>query len=189
MSSSLLSVSVDYSGFVSMRTYVHLISFVWTWPCEKLFKICFLLRANDLRFEGIGFGSDFQECAELCLVFSFRLFFEYVCASCVSEEGGKADKKEQRLSFEIQEIAFFLRINVSPCDRNALVVLWLWFRRSNLSPMPILLGFYSVAQFVVGTMSKLKKPHCPVVNKESDKKHLNQAPLHSKGNTQPPTHM
>jgi hypothetical protein len=72
--------------------------------------------------------------------FSFSFIFEYVCASCVSEEGGKADKEERRLSFEMQEIAFFLRINVSPCDRNALVVLWLWFRRSNLSPMPIYLA-------------------------------------------------
>jgi hypothetical protein len=72
--------------------------------------------------------------------FFLSFIFEYVCASCVSEEAGKADKEERRLSFEMQEIAFFLRINVSPCDRNALVVLWLWFRRSNLSPMPIYLA-------------------------------------------------
>jgi hypothetical protein len=71
--------------------------------------------------------------------FLFSFIFEYVCASCVSEEGGKVDKEEWRLSFEMQEIAFFLRINVSPYDRNALVVLWLWFRRS-LNPMPIYLA-------------------------------------------------
>ncbi len=50
-------------------------------------------------------------------------------------------------------------------------------------------GLYSVAQFVVGTVSQLEKPHCLVVNEESDKKHLNRSPLHSKGSTQPPTHM
>jgi hypothetical protein len=49
--------------------------------------------------------------------FFFLFIFEYVYASCVSEEGGKVDKEERRLSFEMQEIAFFLRINVSPCDR------------------------------------------------------------------------
>jgi len=71
--------------------------------------------------------------------FFFSFIFEYIRASCVSKEGGKADKEERRLFFEMQEIAFFLRINVSPCYRNALVVLWLWFRRS-LSPMPIYLA-------------------------------------------------
>jgi hypothetical protein len=49
--------------------------------------------------------------------FFFSFLFEYVCASCVSEEGGKADKEERDLTFEMQEIAFFLHINVSPCDR------------------------------------------------------------------------
>jgi hypothetical protein len=49
--------------------------------------------------------------------FFFSCLFEYICASCVSEEGGKADKEQRDLSFEMQEIAFFLRINVSPCDR------------------------------------------------------------------------
>jgi hypothetical protein len=39
--------------------------------------------------------------------FFFSFLFEYVCASCVSEEGGKADKEERDLSFEMQEIAFF----------------------------------------------------------------------------------
>jgi hypothetical protein len=33
--------------------------------------------------------------------FFFSFIFEYVCASCVSEEGGKADKEERRLSFEM----------------------------------------------------------------------------------------
>jgi hypothetical protein len=44
-------------------------------------------------------------------------------------------------------------------------------------------GLCSVAKFVVATVRKLEKPQCPVVNKESDKKHLNQAALHSKGST------
>jgi hypothetical protein len=39
--------------------------------------------------------------------FFFSFIFEYVYASCVLEEGGKADKEERRLSFEMQEIAFF----------------------------------------------------------------------------------
>jgi hypothetical protein len=50
-------------------------------------------------------------------------------------------------------------------------------------------GLCYVAKFVVATVRKLEKPQCPVVNKEFTKKHLNQAPLHSKGSTQPPTHM
>jgi hypothetical protein len=118
--SSLLSVSAGCSGFASMRTYVHLISFFSIWPCEKLFGICFLLRSRDLRFECIRSGSHFRECVELS-GFSFSFISEYVCASCVSEEGGKADKEERRLSFEMQEIAFFLRINVSPCDRSPIL--------------------------------------------------------------------
>jgi len=50
-------------------------------------------------------------------------------------------------------------------------------------------GLYSVAKFVVATVRRTENPQCPAVNKKSDKKHLNQAPLHNKGSTQPPTHM
>jgi hypothetical protein len=46
--------------------------------------------------------------------FFFSFIFEYVCASCVSEEGGKADKEERRLSFEMQEIHFFYVLMCRP---------------------------------------------------------------------------
>jgi hypothetical protein len=72
-----------------MRTYVHLISFVWIWPCEKLFRIGFLLRSRDLKFEGIGSGSDFRERPELCLVFSFRLFSNTSVRRVCRRKGGK----------------------------------------------------------------------------------------------------
>ncbi len=39
--------------------------------------------------------------------FFFSFLSEYVCASCVSEERGKADKEERDLSSEMHEIAFF----------------------------------------------------------------------------------
>jgi hypothetical protein len=46
--------------------------------------------------------------------FFFLFIFEYVYASCVSEEGGKVDKEERRLSFEMQEIAFFYVLMCRP---------------------------------------------------------------------------
>ncbi len=46
--------------------------------------------------------------------FFFSFIFEYVCAPCVSEEGGKADKEERHLSFEMREIAFFYVLMCRP---------------------------------------------------------------------------
>jgi hypothetical protein len=91
VSPSLLSVSAGCSGFASMRTYVHLISF---------FRISFRLRSRDLRFECIGSESDFRECIELCLVFSFS-FFSNASVPHVCRRRGKADKEERDLSFEM----------------------------------------------------------------------------------------
>ncbi len=76
-------------------------------------EFCFLLRSRDLRFECIGSGSDFRECIELCLDFLFRFFSNTSVRHVCRRKGGKANKEERDLSFEMQEIAFFLRINVS----------------------------------------------------------------------------
>ncbi len=107
VSSSLLSVSASCSGFASMCTYVHVISFVWIWSCEKFFGICFLLRSKDLRFECIGSGSDFRECIELCLVFSFRLFSNtFVCHVC-RRKGVKRTRKSGVCLFKCRRSHFF----------------------------------------------------------------------------------
>jgi hypothetical protein len=46
--------------------------------------------------------------------FFFSFIFEYVCASCVSEEGGKADKEEQRLSLRCRRSHFFYVLMCRP---------------------------------------------------------------------------
>jgi hypothetical protein len=52
-------------------------------------------------------GERFSGMHRIMSGFSFSFLFEYFSASCVSEEGRKADKEERDLSFEMQEIAFF----------------------------------------------------------------------------------
>jgi hypothetical protein len=107
VSSSLLSVSAGCSGFVSMRTYVHFISFVWIWLCEKLFKICSLLRSRDLKFEGIGSGSDFRERPELCLVFSFCLFSNTSVRRVCWRKGGKRTRRSSVCLLRCRRSHFF----------------------------------------------------------------------------------
>jgi len=67
---------------------------------EKFFRISFRLQSRDLRFECIGSESDFRECIELCLVFSFS-FFSNTSVPHVCRRRGKADKEERDLSFEM----------------------------------------------------------------------------------------
>jgi hypothetical protein len=97
-----------------MHTYVHLISFVWIWPCEKLFKICFLLRSKYLRFEGIGSGSDFRECGELCLVFSFRLFSNMSVRHVCRRKGGKWTKRSGVCLLRCKRSHFFYVLMCHP---------------------------------------------------------------------------